>query len=369
MVESMRSTPVDTTPIAKRRGRGFVQALREELPLAAVTAAYVGVVWGVGFVMDLPPDSRPRPGSLLSAALVALTATLIVIGCLLVAFAASWFLRRVGRASGRARSFGSPWRVWRAHLSEERIVAAFLTLFLYAVLMDAFVGIKGQIPALQPFAWDETFMRLDRMLHFGRDPWILLQPMVMGPVGTSLLDRLYYLWFPVNLIIIIIFAWRPSDRLRSRFFLAFFGLWILLGTAMAIAFSSAGPCYYGRVVVGPDPFAPLMAYLHRVDAVYPLTALDVQAMLWEGYIGRGRLVEGIAAMPSLHVAVPILFTLVMWGIDHRLGILFGVYTALILVGSVHLGWHYAIDGYVTLALVPAVWWLAGRIAPDPSSGG
>ncbi|HET9582211.1 MAG TPA: phosphatase PAP2 family protein [Gemmatimonadota bacterium] len=334
-----------------------------------VTAAYVGAVWGIGRAVDLPPASRPGPGSLLSAAFVALTATLIVIGCLLVVFAASWLLRRVVRSSSDARPFGTPWSVWRAHLSAERVVPAFVTLFLYAVLMDTFVGIKGQIPALHPFAWDEAFMRLDRTLHFGTDPWVLLQPLVVAPMGTALLDRLYYIWFPVNLIILIAFAWRHADRLRSRFFLAFFGLWILLGTAMAVAFSSAGPCYYGRVVTGPDPFAPLMAYLHRVDAVHPLTALDVQALLWDGYVGRERLVEGIAAMPSLHVAVPVLFTIVMWGIDRRLGVLFGVYTALILVGSVHLGWHYAIDGYVTLALVPAVWWLAGRIAPDPSSGG
>ena len=73
-------------------------------------------------------------------------------------------------------------------------------------------------------------------------------------------------------------------------------------------------------------------------------------------------------MPSLHVAVPVLFTIVAWGIDRRLGALFGVYTALILVGSVHLGWHYAVDGYVTLALVPAVWWLAGRLSRGPSPG-
>jgi hypothetical protein len=181
-------------------------------------------------------------------------------------------------------------------------------------------------------------------------------------------DRLYYAWFPVNLIFLIAFAWRPPSILRSRFFMAFFALWILLGTVMAVIFSSAGPCYYGRVVAGPDPFAPLMAYLHRVDAVHPLTALDVQALLWEGYIGRGRLIEGIAAMPSLHVAVPVLFTIVTWGIDRRLGALFGVYTALILVGSVHLAGHYAVDGYVTLALVPAVWWLAGRLARGASSG-
>ena len=346
----------------------MIRALRDQLPLALVTGAYVGAVWGIDLATDLAPVSRLGWESLLSGVGFAGGLTLLVTGCLLAVFGLTWIVGRASLASGRARPFGSSWSVWRTHLSADRLLAAFVTLFLYAQLMNAFVGIKGQIPAIQPFVWDEAFMRLDRALHFGSHPWVLLQPLVGTPGRTALLDRVYYVWFPVNLNFLIAFAWRPTDRLRNRFFLAFFGLWILLGTVMAVVFSSAGPCYYGRVVAGPDPFAPLMAYLHRVDAVHPLTALDVQALLWEGYVGRGRLVEGIAAMPSLHVAVPVLFTIVAWGIDRRLGALFGVYTALILVGSVHLGWHYAVDGYVTLALVPAVWWLAGRLSRGPSPG-
>jgi membrane-associated phospholipid phosphatase len=29
---------------------------------------------------------------------------------------------------------------------------------------------------------------------------------------------------------------------------------------------------------------------------------------------------------------------------------------------VHLGWHYAVDGYAGLALAAACWWLAGFVA-------
>ncbi|MGH7542572.1 MAG: hypothetical protein ACREK7_01410, partial [Gemmatimonadota bacterium] len=125
----------------------------------------------------------------------------------------SWVVGRASRASGRARPFGSSWRVWRAHLSADRLLAAFVTLFLYAQLMNAFVGIKGQIPAIQPFVWDEAFMRLDRALHFGNHPWALLQPLVGTPGRTALLDRLYYVWFPVNLIFLI--ASRGGPRTAS----------------------------------------------------------------------------------------------------------------------------------------------------------
>jgi hypothetical protein len=105
-----------------------------------------------------------------------------------------------------------------------------------------------------------------------------------------------------------------------------------------------------------------MEYLHRVDSVHPLTSLDVQARLWSGYSsGAMHLIAGIAAMPSVHVALPVLYALAGWKLDRRLGILFGAYALLIFLGSVHLGWHYAVDGYVTFLIVPIVWWLCGKV--------
>ena len=35
------------------------------------------------------------------------------------------------------------------------------------------------------------------------------------------------------------------------------------------------------------------------------------------------------------------------------------FAAAIFVGSVHLGWHYAIDAYVSMIAVPAIWKFAG----------
>ncbi|TIN21837.1 MAG: hypothetical protein E5Y31_19780 [Mesorhizobium sp.] len=37
-----------------------------------------------------------------------------------------------------------------------------------------------------------------------------------------------------------------------------------------------------------------------------------------------------------------------------------MYVALILFGSVYSGWHYAIDGYVSIALVILIWWITGK---------
>ena len=38
-----------------------------------------------------------------------------------------------------------------------------------------------------------------------------------------------------------------------------------------------------------------------------------------------------------------------------------MFTFLIFLGSIHLGWHYAIDGYFGAALAVVCWWLTGRL--------
>jgi hypothetical protein len=34
---------------------------------------------------------------------------------------------------------------------------------------------------------------------------------------------------------------------------------------------------------------------------------------------------------------------------------------LIMIGSVHLGWHYAVDGYASVLTIPLIWKLSGMI--------
>ena len=60
-------------------------------------------------------------------------------------------------------------------------------------------------------------------------------------------------------------------------------------------------------------------------------------------------------MPSLHVATPVLFALLGWRTHRWLGVAFTIYAAIVLVGSVHLGWHYAVDGYASIIAVPLIW--------------
>jgi hypothetical protein len=38
------------------------------------------------------------------------------------------------------------------------------------------------------------------------------------------------------------------------------------------------------------------------------------------------------------------------------------------LGSAFLGWHYAIDGYVSIAVVSMIWWTVGRILNRRAAG-
>jgi membrane-associated phospholipid phosphatase len=67
-------------------------------------------------------------------------------------------------------------------------------------------------------------------------------------------------------------------------------------------------------------------------------------------------------MPSLHVGIAFLLFLVAnsYSNSKSFRIATAAYTAVILVGSVHLGWHYSTDGVVAILGVALIWWASGK---------
>jgi len=243
----------------------------------------------------------------------------------------------------------------------ERLGHALPMLVAMLVFGGTFTVVKASIPSLVPFSWDQSFEQMDRWLHAGVAPWELLQPLVGHPIITHAVNWAYNFWFYFLSLIWVWQAFRQSDNgLRLQFFLTLTLSWILLGNVAATWLSSAGPCYYGRIVGLPDPYAPLLSYLHNVNDIHTIWALGAQEILWGNYQMRDVMVgSGISAMPSMHVAIATLFALVCWRVRRWLGIVMTIYAGIIMVGSVHLAWHYAVDGYVGAAGVLAIWWGAG----------
>jgi hypothetical protein len=251
-------------------------------------------------------------------------------------------------------------------LAPERLAAGLPIFFALPLFLSMFSSFKALIPLIQPFAWDASFAAWDQALHFGRQPWEWLQPLLGHASATKAMNGFYTLWF---VALFGVWTWQCFSLrrpvLRMQFLLSFVLVWALFGTGAAALLSSAGPCYFARVTGLADPYAGLMAYLHLISEMAPISALQIQEMLWADYLRPGvEMGAGISAMPSMHVATAVLFALVAWRTDRRLGVGFAAFAAMIQIGSVHLGWHYAIDGYVSIAGTLLVWkavgWLLAR---------
>jgi hypothetical protein len=225
-----------------------------------------------------------------------------------------------------------------------------------ALIVNIYGSWKRVMPSVAPFSWDERLAYIDRMVHLGSPPWQILQPIAGSPNVTLLFDYLYFTWLPFTFASIGWLLWTRKRDLRLRGLLGVAFVWLILGNVIATLFSSAGPAYYGRLVPGPDPFVPLMGYLDQVAGTYHEYTRGMQEALWWLHVrGRTDLYTGISAMPSVHVAMSTLFSLIGWERNRLLGITFGVHALLILLAAVHLGWHYAIDGYVSAGLVWLFW--------------
>lgn len=245
-----------------------------------------------------------------------------------------------------------------------QINAAIPVFVAFMLFMAAFTVMKGMIPVLQPYGWDAQFAAWDRGLHGGVDPWRLLQPIFGHAVITAIINVVYNLWFVVMFAVLYwqLFSTR-HPQLRRRFFWTFFLTWIINGSVLATLLSSAGPGFYHLVLPGVEnPFAVQMDYLRGIAEHYPVWAVQTQEGLWQSYQGnKTGLGSGIAAMPSVHVAIASLFLLLSFHYGRFARVFFCVFAAFIMIGSVHLAWHYALDGYVGAAVTALIWFGTGLV--------
>jgi PAP2 superfamily len=239
-----------------------------------------------------------------------------------------------------------------------RYISAGVVLACLLAFMPAFSAMKGNISAFNAYSWDNVFITLDRQIH-GNDPWRVLQPLIGYPIVTSVLSGFYHVWLILLYAISFYFLVHKDRQLRQRFFLSYFLCWSVIGVGMAIAFASVGPCF-AEPIAGRNDFAPLMHYLRQADQSYPVLVLDVQNMLLTKYENRSSgLGSGISAMPSMHVSIAMLFFFAFRHVSKLAAWLSGTFLVLIMIGSVHLAYHYAVDGYVSIIITGLIWKLTG----------
>lgn len=235
------------------------------------------------------------------------------------------------------------------------------TLFVFVILLLArsFASYKASIPKLNPYWADPMLVNLDKAV-FGIDPWQITHSL-FGPDATMLMDRAYALWFLMMMICMGWLAYTRNPKLQIRGLLSYLLTWLLLGNLTATWLSSVGPCFYEQFYGNPR-FAPLMEQLRAIDADHHrLMALGAMNYL-SSNVGADLPANGISAMPSLHVAIAMLLFLSCrsYAPSRLLSILAAGYAIVILIASVHLGWHYVSDGVVSIAVVSAIWFVTGK---------
>jgi hypothetical protein len=104
-----------------------------------------------------------------------------------------------------------------------------------------------------------------------------------------------------------------------------------------------------------------MTYLRETNEIYTLWAVSTQDALWNGY-AHGGLLQGISAMPSMHNATTLLIVLACWHLSKFVRFLTVGLAVLIFIGSIHLGWHYAVDAYLAWAITLAIWFATKPLA-------
>ena len=324
-------------------------SIRAQAIFLWIAAAHMLMAVAAGFA-----DPRMRSVSAFDVIIVFCVA---IVWLFIVMFA--YVATRMAVRQRPARPVGQLLGNLTAFLTDSRRMASGIpVLVCLALLFCAFLPLKSSIPVFAPFAWDETFDRWDMALHFGRRPWEWLHPLLgHWPVTLVLSVNYVYCWFlVVSLVWLHVAFFKPPGERRTRFLLSFPLVWIIGGNILAAVFSSAGPCFYGegRLGVSPDPYAALMSYLRDVNDLAPVWSLQGQSTLWSRLVADPAS-SSISAMPSIHNGMALLIFLASrtWSALFR-GLLL-LHAVLIFLGSIHLGWHYAVDAYIAWLVTFAIW--------------
>lgn len=237
------------------------------------------------------------------------------------------------------RLFGKVWRhtMFSKYLTLQHLYDLLHILIALKLVLLIYCNIKQAIPRINPDITDDLLLRIDVMLHFGINPMQALVGLLSNTTVSKLIDMLYVLWYVIKAPVLVLFIVLPNRKLSERFFSAYFLLWMLGGLAAILA-PSLGPVY---------------VYQEWFDGITKPIASHLQAQLLMHYLQavnnpdqyRVFIYEGVAAFPSLHVGVVVLFALFLFRVHRFLGILMWLYAVIVQIGSVFLGWHYAIDGY------------------------
>jgi hypothetical protein len=237
-----------------------------------------------------------------------------------------------------------------------RAAAGLLLFASLTIFLGVFSSMKSMLPDIVPFFADSALADVDAAMHGGLDPWRYTTA-VIPPFLTPYIAAFYFgIWsLLLSASMLAVLVARSLRDVRAQYVWTVVIAWPLLGNMVAGAFMSAGPIFF-EAVTGEARFSGLVEYLAQHTGAQEAT----RVFLWNSYVsGQAGPGSGISAFPSMHIANSTLFVLLANRISRSLTWAALGFLAVILFGSVHLGWHYAVDGYFSIAATVLIWKAVG----------
>ncbi len=266
-------------------------------------------------------------------------------------FAGLALLDACARASRRGFTLRRAAGVLRDRWPWQRLVGAFCGIVAYYVVYVCYHNLKSWDAFNTPR--DTSLRRVDSWLFFGHTPAVLLHDL-FGQHLAAYVFVDFYESFSTLVTVSVISALVFSNRLRDGYVFLSASMWVwILGVASYYLVPSIGPFYSA---------SRDFAGLPRTVVTSTQEAYLADRTLLLQHPGAHNAFGELSAFASLHVGFTCMIALMLRYYGFRWATrVMALYVCVVILATVYLGWHFAVDvvGGMTVALLAV--WLGNRL--------